>query len=121
MSDLPKMPMPARTLYGPNRTVDGHYFTADQMRAYAQAALNARTGGDGWLPIESAPKDGTLVLLSRPGAAVWQGNWVGQSGRYVINGWTRFNSVDIGWEPTHWQPLPTPPAALASQAVGVKS
>ena len=30
-----------------------HGFTADQMRAYAQAALNARAGGDGWRAIRA--------------------------------------------------------------------
>ena len=62
-----------------------------------------------WQPIETAPKDGTLVLLSGFGLPVWQGYWVGQVGRHAINGWTRFNSVDMEWKPTHWMPLPEPP------------
>lgn len=64
---------------------------------------------DKWMPIESAPKDGSYVLLSGIELPVWQGSWVGTSGRYAINGWTRFNSVDTGWHPTHWMPLPDPP------------
>lgn len=39
--NLPPMPAPTRTLYGPNRTIDGHYFTAQQMSAYAQATARA--------------------------------------------------------------------------------
>jgi len=62
-----------------------------------------------WQPIETAPKDGTFVLLSGHELPVWQGSWVGRVGRYPINGWTRFNSVDIDWSPTHWMPLPEPP------------
>lgn len=64
---------------------------------------------DGWRPISTAPKDGTYVLLSGFGLPVWQGSWCGMSGRHAINGWSRFNSVDLDWRPTHWQPLPAPP------------
>lgn len=63
-----------------------------------------------WQPIETAPRDGTFVLLSGRDLPVWQGSWVGTSGRYAINGWTRFNSVDINWNQTHWKPLPEPPS-----------
>ena len=62
-----------------------------------------------WRPIDTAPKDGTFVLLSGRDLPVWQGSWVGTSGRYAINGWTRFNSLDINWNPTHWMPLPAAP------------
>jgi hypothetical protein len=62
-----------------------------------------------WQPIETAPKDGTQVLLCSDGGAVWMGHWVGRSGAYKINGWTRYNCVDIGWEPSNWMPLPEPP------------
>ena len=34
-----------------------------EIKAYAQAALNARAGGGGWLPIKSAPKDGNPSLF----------------------------------------------------------
>ena len=53
MTDLPNLPMAARTLYGDNRTVDGHFFTAAQMREYgakcaARPSLSAQAVGDGW-------------------------------------------------------------------------
>jgi hypothetical protein len=35
---LPPMPTPDKTVYGPARTVYGHYFSADRMREYAYAA-----------------------------------------------------------------------------------
>lgn len=62
-----------------------------------------------WLPIETAPKDGTLILLCSSGCSVWMGHWIGRSGAHVINGWTRYNCVDMNWNPTHWMPRPSNP------------
>jgi hypothetical protein len=61
-----------------------------------------------WQPIETAPKDGTEVLVYVPrrlgplyaGAA----NTTGKQ-------WWSRNLGDI--QPSHWMPLPPPPAALA--------
>jgi len=63
-----------------------------------------------WLPIESAPVDGTTVLLHGPG---WLASTCGE--------WTDFgDGGDCGWaecgigvypQPTHWQPLPLPPTS----------
>lgn len=101
----------------------GALYSEKQMRAYAQAALNARAGGDGWLPIESVPRDGTRVLLVCMGTSEFECRKLGYMAvdgfdASYQNGFGKFNSSH--WPATHWQPLPTPPAALASQAVGVK-
>jgi hypothetical protein len=45
------VPRPDRTLYGPNRTVDGHYFSAATLRlhgqrAYAAGLADAQSEGD---------------------------------------------------------------------------
>lgn len=58
-----------------------------------------------WRPIETAPKDETRVLLARAGipsmhTAFWRG------GVWMCGGHQYFNN------PTHWMPLPEPPAAL---------
>lgn len=56
-----------------------------------------------WKPIETAPRDGTRVLLAT------------ESGYIGLAGW---NSTDEIWrssmygyvrDPKHWQPLPAPP------------
>lgn len=57
-----------------------------------------------WQPIESAPKDGTAVLLYDPttesGGFVFEGAW--ENGWYDYGDW--FDRT-----PTHWIPLPSPP------------
>jgi hypothetical protein len=64
-----------------------------------------RTDGNaGWQPIETAPKDGTDMLVYQNGcfdvASVW---WIDDNGDAV---W--FNG-DVVVYPTHWMPLPDPP------------
>lgn len=88
--------------------------------AQAIAAWNRRIpppsegGGEGWRTIDSAPKDGTPVLVPYP--IFKRGNNTDVPDEYEVMivywkgvGWDR------GWwmlheEPTHWQPLPSPPA-----------
>ncbi len=64
-----------------------------------------------WYPIETAPKDGTEIIYSGKyeGAA-----WV-SVGRWTDQGWYDINidsSDHYGHAeyPTHWMPLPQPPA-----------
>lgn len=74
------------------------------------------SGGDGaWLPIETAPKDGTHIIgfwvsdaYTEPcevrAVIVWsRGSWHHGSG---------YDHEDEFPKPTHWQPLPPPPRAL---------
>ena len=64
-----------------------------------------------WQPIETAPRDGTRVLLvSRfDHARVMLGFWSPDDDPEVSNGW----ETDTEWWPdqdfTHWAPLPSPP------------
>jgi hypothetical protein len=65
-----------------------------------------------WQPIETAPKDGTWLLVgehryAHPFVARWTEH---PTGGY----WQQDNQGvwddDMGyWQPTHWQPLPVPP------------
>jgi hypothetical protein len=86
-----------------------------------------------WQSIESAPKDGTAIIVSvrgfhprRPCANgmfvttarwVWSDNKVGEQGdRHPLEG--AFLELNNDWSdewggnlgPTHWQPLPPPPS-----------
>lgn len=70
---------------------------------------------EGWQPIETAPKDGTAIMLG----ARW-GAWIGkylpiyQSGYKPENPWSSLmlnhdHLSEKRYSPTHWMPLPTPP------------
>ncbi len=102
----------------------------EKLRAALEEAVGA------WRPIETAPKDGTTVLLfcprgdgnqnsayrvtcgdwlSDPGGTTEyrdaQGRWLDQDDRDSFEGWI---SWDGGFSeetmmPTHWRPLPPPP------------
>lgn len=64
-----------------------------------------------WQPIETAPKDGSDLLLfvrtrhGRRETAVLPGFWMGPF-------WVTFNhdgAISNSADPTHWMPLPEPP------------
>jgi hypothetical protein len=78
-----------------------------------------------WQPIETAPKDGTEVLLYAPGRLTY-GAWAKPSQTPRIKyapgfapepEWEEFEPYWASWDggftdeapPTHWQPLPPPP------------
>lgn len=101
----------------------------DLLREAADALEASSTGRSSqpspWQPIETAPKDGAVVLLwwlaeiGRGCVAFWacgrwrvfgdgSCGWVGESFHASENGhWTRL----IGERPTHWMPLPSPPGS----------
>lgn len=55
-----------------------------------------------WQPIETAPKDRTILLAGK-----WMfGEWEITADRYLA---TRFPFVGGSNGPTHWMPLPDPP------------
>ncbi len=61
-----------------------------------------------WQPIETAPKDGTYVLVYEPYQDPTIG-WFSQRGA----GWCMFDdNVDMQCKPTHWMPLPEKPVGI---------
>ena len=78
--------------------------TTPEMRD-AIRALSSQPVADGWLPIETAPKDGTQILIEiHPGifdVVCWSGDAWREGG----------NFMRLRKEPTHWHPLPASPGA----------
>lgn len=86
-------------------------FKVHTSRAYMIALLDlALKGLDEWQSIDTAPKDGTFVLLTDSRVTDWT----------LVAAWSDGSSLDRGWQTqdglgyltetfTHWKPLPTPP------------
>ena len=81
----------------------------EQVKGMSDALRMAEAAAGEWQPIETAPKDGTLIIAYRPKGNkyirnVSQDYWmITETGRGV---WAKSNSYR---EPTHWHPLPAPP------------
>lgn len=105
-------------------------------RLYAEIlALDAELMAERWLPIASAPKDGSLILLGLPETentravstpGFWQKGWpdsvdvMGCDDGFIDVNCQEFTPSrsfgdqayrDPGGQPTRWQPLPAPPKA----------
>ncbi len=72
------------------------------------------TQSNGWQPIETAPKDGTTILLNYSGMkAIRLGWW--DDDRFAKKphpffAWPNCSKASArGNPPTHWMPLPEPP------------
>ncbi len=81
-----------------------------QRALKAEAQVETLTRQTRWQPIETAPKDGTFVLL-------WWPRWQPRQptiGRFGIHGIQQWWAPEVlEWEgdgPTHWMPLPLPPS-----------
>lgn len=77
------------------------------IRENAGAFWNRRASA--WQPIETAPKDGTRVLLT-DGSAVTIGDWDGDPKHFWAGegpGWWTGGCFPGPW--THWAPLPALP------------
>lgn len=58
-----------------------------------------------WRPIETAPKDGTPVIICTSGGKVFRARWFGGA-VWSVDGYSvGFETSDV----THWMPLPQPP------------
>ena len=70
-----------------------------------------------WRTMDSAPRDGTDVLIRCPMNTVHEARWIDWSharfdSRHRETGWwwAGYDGAVGPVYPTHWQPLPTPPA-----------
>ncbi len=68
---------------------------------------------EGWRSMDSAPKDGTIILISRSQSSCFEDWW--HAARWEDDWWQIHDGkVDHplrGQEPSHWMALPAPPAA----------
>ena len=71
-----------------------------KLYAAPQPALSA-----GWQPIETAPKDGTPLLLRSKKGRIADGAWI--TATSSCGGWTW---AYVNLEPIEWQPLPVEPS-----------
>jgi len=72
-----------------------------------------------WMPIESAPRDGTDILVCdltafepKADLAHWRRKWVGCScdvANYCEAATISLDKIVGFYKPTHWMPLPEPP------------
>ena len=89
---------------GPNERADKEpIYTADQLRQAQREAI--ATAVPEWLPIETAPKDVTVLLCGAKRLEMCVGM------NHSRDGWV--TDTTSGWvsmyPPTHWMPLPPPP------------
>jgi len=75
-----------------------------------------------WLPIDTAPKDGEIILLYRPTAfewgkvapAIWIDDKYAKQPKPFWEIWLKIGGVreSRAWKPTHWMPLPEAPCII---------
>lgn len=73
-----------------------------------RAALDAHKANNGWLPMDSAPKDGTEILISDSDGITIIAHWVCRAG---IGGW-KLSWNNDPWDleaEDSWHPLPPTP------------
>lgn len=64
-----------------------------------------------WQPLETAPKDGTFVLMYRNGTvdtARWYDDWMFGRSAWGNGSWSYPDHA----LPSHWMPLPEPPQGI---------
>lgn len=61
----------------------------------------------GWRPIESAPRQDEVLVCCAGLLGWWCVAW-----QTALGEWCKSGGLDsLTYDPTHWQPLPTPPDA----------
>ena len=83
-----------------------HAWKRALVKADAILALSTPASG-GWRPIESAPRDGTRILLTDADGAVYGGYWEADCGAWAAH---CGQPVVRSPEPLRWMPLPASPS-----------
>lgn len=91
-----------------------HEIVAALNATRALSVQKAGPVGDGWQPIETAPKDGSAIILGYAGSHSCEGFWMGDASRnhWGETGWFDSDSdvlCEHAHKPTHWMPLPASP------------
>jgi hypothetical protein len=82
------------------------------VTSIARALASARAEDAQWQPIETAPKDGTSILVwSDDAEDYYLVTWAEGHGAW-FNGDVLIGEMHFGGEPSHWMPLPLRPRAL---------
>lgn len=75
---------------------------------------DTQSEGGSWRPIETAPKDGTLILAVEDFTRVDDNDNAYPEDfavvQWVKRGWVGFGLYLESFQPTHWMPLPAPPS-----------
>jgi hypothetical protein len=86
----------------------GQYFWRTELRVLADQLKNALAAPQvAWMPIDTAPKDGTEIFAAQAGTPdCGLIHWDDAAGHWVepADDWAEPN-----WHPTVWMPLPAPP------------
>src|SRR5215218_2122424 len=117
--------------------------TVARISPFSRSAIVPKQSGSGWQPIETAPKDGTPVLVTvMDTLQLWGYEWLQAvfGHNVTIAAWlgTPGDAMEVGWVtvatalalisgaresfrnsrvvPTHWMPLPEPPTTTAAAA-----
>lgn len=85
---------------------------ADAVLSLLSAAPRVPVGGEGvWQPIETAPRDGTRILVLVPPASIVVAHWWG--GKFRLHTLSSLNKLG---QPTDWMPLPSFPTKGGADA-----
>ena len=79
------------------------YLTPPPRLAQAESGMGYKE----WIPISSAPKDGTHILVSCHGSIPTAAHFFGGGWHLSVNLYSAFSA--LWFEPSHWQPLPEAP------------
>jgi len=87
---------------------------SESMRKRDFLAALAEYGQAEWQPIETAPKDGTRIIVAND---VYGSVWCDVAWRKMIRVPDRWESFigAVPFRPTHWMPKPDAPAAISRE------